>query len=62
MSIVFFAINIALPFPAKGFIKNKMVFGDEIILEKLFLKAKITKSKVSNPDAFLKDKYGKRIS
>jgi hypothetical protein len=62
MSIVFFAINIALPFPAKGFTKNKMVFGDEIILEKLFLKDKIIKSKVSNPDAFLKYKYGKRIS
>jgi hypothetical protein len=45
MSIVFFAINIALPFPAKGFTKNKMVFGDELILEKLFLKDKITKSK-----------------
>jgi hypothetical protein len=39
-----------------------MVFGDELILEKLFLKDKITKSKVSNPDAFLKDKYGKRKS
>ena len=45
ISIVFFAINTALPLPAKGFTKNKMVLGDGLILEQLFLKDKITNSK-----------------